>query len=358
MKAETLRNALNAHGWVGLLLSVPLFIIFWAGAITLFHPEMQRWATMPHYPLEQSSQITPLNPLVEGLIDEYNIDADERISLRLPSDHMPYLSVYFRISEADNTDKKRFVSLTFNPQTGEQLNDEDPFELADFIYQLHYNLKLPQGLYIVGLVTLFFMVLVFTGIVIQLKNLIKHFFMYRKDRSTRNQMNDLHNVVGVISLPYGLMYALTGLMFNLSILLQVPSALVLYQGDIPALSKDAGFITINEKLAGKPLEMPDINALLARQKASSGVDITSVNLNSYGDQNAVFRLAGKGVEGFASSYNAYYEVKTDSFPERINTQGENVFSAGSSILFSMHFADFAGLDLRFLYFVLAIGVCG
>lgn len=358
MKAETLRNALHAHGWLGLLISVPLFIIFWAGAITLFHPEMQRWATMPHYPLAQSSQLTPLTPIVERLIDQYNIDPKERISVRLPSDHMPYLSIFFRVPKEENSEKKRFVSLTFNPQTGEQLHDHNPFELADFIYQLHYNLKLPQGLYIVGLITLFFMVLVFTGIVIRLKNLIKHFFMYRKDRNTRNKMNDLHNVVGVISLPYGLMYALTGLMFNLLILLQVPSALVLYQGDIPALSKDAGFINFNEELTGNPLAMPDLNALLSKQRVATGVNITGLNLHNYGDESAVFRLAGKRKDGFAGNYTAHYAVKTDSFPEAINVQGDNVFVEGSSILFSLHFANFAGLDLRFLYFVLAIGVCG
>jgi len=406
MKAETLRNAVHAHGWLGLLISVPLFIVFWAGGLTLFHGEIQRWASVPHEPIVYShsvSDITNLNDVVNGAIGPYDVDTDERLSLRLPSEETPYLKLFFRanvgeplandnnaasnntttdnspskaseLAESEGSEvvktesdgeqsqsprkEKEFIVKTFNPHTGEEIFEDSPFELAGFLYELHYNLKLPQGLYIVGLITLFFFVLIFTGVVVQLKNLVKRFFMYRKDSTTRNKMNDLHNVVGVISLPYAAMYALTGLMFNLSLLLQIPAALLLYQGDIDALTKDAGFVTFTEKPSGNTLSMTNINDVVADLERKTGTAITSVNLHNWGDETAAYRLVGISDDGFATRVDRQYEVASHSYPARLNIAQDNVFAAGSSMLFSMHFASFAGVDLRFLFFVLALGVSG
>ena len=395
MKAETLRNAVHAHGWLGLLISVPLFIVFWAGGITLFHGELQRWASVPHEPLVFSGDagnLTNLNSLVNDAISPYDVDTTERLSLRLPDEESPYLTLFFRaninesspkliedgkgenvesaeqqesISEPNDAPsdekpvrkKKEFIVKTYNPYTGEEIFDDSPFELAGFLYELHYNLKLPQGLYIVGLITLFFFVLVFTGVVVQLKNLIKRFFMFRKDSTTRNKMNDLHNVVGVISLPYAAMYALTGLMFNLSLLLQVPAALLLYQGDIDALTKDAGFVTFSEKPTGNKIPMASINHVLTDLIRETETNITTVNLHNWGDETAAYRLVGISDEGFAGRVDRQYEVKSGSYPNRLNVAQDNVFTEGSSMLFSMHFASFAGVDLRFLFLILALGVC-
>lgn len=361
MKAQSIRNALEAHGWVGLILSIPLFIIFWAGAITLFHPEMEQWAKSPHYPVKLNDERVNLNRVVEETLKQYQVSADARISLRLPDEHSPYLTIFFRAFDADASpsegQKPPFVTLAFDPYTGEQLYRENPFELAHFLYELHYNLKLPQGSYIVGIVTLFFLVLIFTGLLVQLKKLVKHFFMYRSQSSTRYQMNDMHNVVGVISLPYGLMYAVTGLMFNLGILLQAPAAIMLYQGDIPALTKDAGVISYTQAVTNTPIPMTSINDVITRVEARSTATITSVNLHNYGDETAVYRLVGLEADTFASRLDVHYAVKTDDFPSDINIDGDNTFTEGTAILFSMHFGNFAGVDLRILYFVLAIGVC-
>lgn len=377
MKAETLRNAVHAHGWLGLLISVPLFIIFWAGAITLFHPELERWAAVPHEPVVYRSlsegTLTDLNALVDKAIVPYNIEKNARISLRLPTHEFPFIRVFFRGSPKDNDAvpsdfsstsnnnegkrHNRLYSLAFHPYTGDPVFIDSPFQLADFLYQLHYNLKLPQGLYVVGLITLFFFVLVFTGVIVQLKNLIKAFFQYRRGSTMRNRMNDLHNVVGVISLPYAAMYALTGLMFNLSLLLQIPAALVLYQGNIDALTKDAGFYTYNIAPTGNTLQMDSINDVVNTLSSQTNAEITAVNLHNWQDETAVYRLVGKYQEGFAERLDLHYEVKSASFPDEFNYTQGNVFASGRAMLFSMHFADFAGVDLRFLYFILALGVC-
>lgn len=390
MRRETIRQATEAHGWLGLIISVPLFIIFWAGAITLFLPEVVRWSALPYLPVSEVKSNVTMDKVVQGVIDEVDFDDSRRLYVRLPSDYSPYLGLsipVFKDSEKSQAAqaykaeiKQRLSSgepladiqaqldrpvsgrgwqtYLIDPNSGEVLSEDDPFELSHFLNELHFTLHLPQGRYLVGLVTFFFLVLVFTGIVIQLKNMIKHFFLYRGEKTTRYKMNDLHNVVGVISLPYGLMYALTGLMFNLGILLQIPTMLVLYQGDRDAMFADAGFSNPTQQASYQPHKVADMEALILRFEQEFDSTTSRLDVQNYGDENSIIRLNGVKNGTFAERISKVYEVKSDSFAAHLNDDNaENRFTKGVNLLFSLHLANFAELDLRVLYFVLAIGVC-
>lgn len=365
MKAQTLRNLVDGHGWIGLFISIPLFIVFWAGSITFFQPEVYRWASTVHFPVAEGKTEVKVDALIDRKLAQYNVDKSSRIFITYPSEYSPYLRLGF-YAFAPSTDaskagqdkpRAKYTALLIDPNSGETLTDQRPFELSDFFYRLHYNLKLPQGDYVVGFITLFFMMLLMTGLVIQLKNLIKHFFLYRADRNTRYKMNDLHNVVGVVTLPYGLMFALTGLMFNLNIIAQLPTVAVLYKGDINAAFKDAGTNRINPEFLDKPQAMPSLDKLVAELEQQEQVDITGITLYNYGDKSAVIRFRGQLEHSFANHYARYYEVDKGQFPAELNSADDNVFANGTRLLYRMHFADFAGVDVRFIFFILGLGVC-
>lgn len=371
MKGLAVRNAIEAHGWLGLIISVPLFIMFWAGAITLFYPEVQRWAVMPHFPLAEKQARVSIDALVNKKIQEYNYDKRRRLRISLPGKYSPYIKIRLPVLEKKQAEgsimdeegvnppsaNKKIIELLVDPYTGETLLEDSKFKLASFINHLHYTLKLPQGLYIVGILTFFFLVIIFTGIVIQFKNLIKHFFLYRHNKTTRYQMNDLHNVVGVISLPYSLMYALTGVMFNLSILFQIPTLYVLYQGSQSDMLYDAGFASVEVKPAGVYHDMPNLDKLIDDVEDKYKATVQSLNINGFYDENAVISFRAKANERFAKRITAIYQVKTGSYPKELNPNINNVFQDGRRILFSIHMASYADVDLRFVYFLLAIGVC-
>lgn len=379
VKSETLKSALNAHGWIGLIISLPLFIVFWAGAITFFLPEMNQWAQLPYYTIDvdakNNKQKLNYNALIEKQIANYNVSPDERIILRLPNEKAHYLKVSFRVqsdpqphndklpsqietSEEPKEIKKEFKSLLIDPYTGKILSEHNQFELADFLYRLHYTLKLPQGRYIVGVITLFFLVIIITGVVVQLKNLIKNFFLYRKEQSTRSKMNDMHNVIGVISLPYALMYAISGVILNLLVLLQIPSVLLLYNGDLNAVTRDAGSYIHRGEPSGKYAKMPDLVKHINELEHQNNAEITRLIIHSYADNNAVIQANGLYNTGFHKQFVRFYELATDSYPSNMNIYEDNTFAVGLRMLYSMHYADYAGTDMRLLYFILAIAFCG
>ena len=389
MKRETIRNATNAHGWIGLIISVPLFIVFWAGSVTLFLPEVSRWATLPHMPMAKTDKLPSLNQVIENSIAKYDYDTARQFYLRTPSDYSPYLTLSVPVYDSpeksqlakkyQNAIKERLANgealsdiqqdlkapsrsktwkyLQIDPSTHQVLAEESQFEMAHFINELHYNFHLPQGDYIVGFVTFFFLVIIFTGIVIQLKKMIANFFLYRHDRSNRYKMLDLHNVVGVISLPFAMMYAVTGLMFNLGVLFQAPAVYMLYDGDRQAMTIDAGYGRLSQQPSYQYAQMPNLNELAAHVSTQDNITFTGMNIQNWGDESAVIRVIGIKKGTFSERLSLYYSVEQDGFPNEYNPQETNIYAKGNSVMFQMHMVDYGEIDLRFIYFLLGIGVC-
>ena len=98
--------------------------------------------------------------------------------------------------------------LLVDPRSAKVMGNVDDFFLADFMYRLHYSLNLPLGNYLIGFVTLAFLYIIFSGVLIHAKDFVKGFFRYRSEGRLRSQLLDMHNVL--ISLPT-LMLAVTGL---------------------------------------------------------------------------------------------------------------------------------------------------
>ncbi len=75
--------------------------------------------------------------------------------------------------------------------------------------------------------------------------------------------HDLHTVAGVVTLPFALMYALTGLMLNLGILFYAPAVMLAYSGDESAMMTDAGFARPQRRWTGRAFPTPDLEQLIA-----------------------------------------------------------------------------------------------
>ena len=357
MKAQTLRSALDGHGWVGIFISVPLFIVFWAGSLTLFYPELKAWAELPQYPIDGTQAVLPLNQVLPTTLAKYPVDTSERMFVVLPDEGQPWYQFYLpQLPDVDGV-VPPMLELLVSPVTGEVVTDAEQFHFADFLYKLHIDLHLPAGDYIVGVVTLLFMVIIFTGVVVQLKKLFANFFLYRPDKTKRYQLTDIHNVIGVISLPYSFIFALTGLMFNLGILTQIVTLTLVYEGDRQRMFADAGFARVIEKPTGKAYAMPDLDQLIAQWQQQQNAHAHSLRITNYGDQSALIRLIGQHNENFAQRIDMTYRVRDGEFPADINPTERNAFADGTRYLYALHFGHFAGVDLRIVYFLLGLGVC-
>lgn len=357
-KNNSIKNLINAHSWLGVIISVALFIVFWAGSIVLFHPELVYWAQAPLYKTDTHGEKLPLQQVIDLKLAEHQLNNEEHLTVLMAGEHRPFHHIYIDQKPQDGYEGPEQVAmLVVDPKTGETLANIEDFYLADFLLHLHYDLRLPGGFYLVGVVTLIFLVLIFTGIYIHARKLVTHFFLYR-EKSRRNKLLDTHNLVGVMSLPFGLMYAITGLIFNLSIIYQIAIAVFLYDGSRDTLLSDSGYTIISEKPRGTPLDMTPAYDQLEKVERELGEPVEMLRFYNYGDENAVMQLYAHDSEHFARHYEEFYRVRDGSLISHTNTESENAVRRGLDVISTLHFGSFAGLNLRILYFLMGIAIAG
>jgi len=355
MKKDFLKRLTDAHSWLGLIISGLLFVVFFAGAISLFRAEITQWSIQPHFELSQGQPL-PVSQVLALAIKDQPFDATEHLTLVAPEQHMPYYRVYVDIEHQAGA--KDHVAFYIDPVSGEKIAELDAFYLADFIYKLHLDLNLPAGKYVIGLVSLLFLFALVSGILIHARKIVSNFFQYRSKKVGRSQLLDLHNVVGVMSLPLTLMYALTGLIFNLAIIYQIAFAVVLYQGDQQALLNDAGFQAIEPTWQDKPWQDPKIDMLTKQVTEQYGATPRVIRMHHYGDDSAVIQFIGVKEHSLTDKYDVAYRLSDNDILYTKDHANPNMLATGLYVLAKLHFGDYGGFDLRILYFILALAVCG
>ncbi len=361
MSKGFLRRLTEAHSWLGLCISGVLFVVFFAGSISLFRDEIKQWAQQPHFPLSETVTDDKKKLPVSKVIDiakggVEHIDPEGRINVNSPKKHLPYFDVSVELLEDE--DRARRVNFLVDPYSGAKFETHDDFELSDFIYELHTELNIPTGTYIVGFVTLFLFFAVVSGIFIHARKLVTNFFKYRHDNQTRSKLLDIHNVIGVMSIPFTLMYAMSGLIFNLIIIYQIAFAVVLYKGDQDALLHDAGVQVVNPKWQDKPLERHELDVLFAKTSEQYGQDPYLTQVFNYSDDSAVVRFFVREKNSLTIINDISYNLKDSSVNTQYDAEHGNALREGLSVFSRLHFADFAGVDIRILYFILGMAVCG
>lgn len=364
MKSLLLTNIRQAHNCLGIVVSSLLFIVFFAGSISLFKSEINLWSLHPHF--IEVSHLKPISvsEVMAKIHHQYKLKTSQTITIIKPDSKMPFYQAYLQIKHPDYTEKK---ALYVSPSTGQILAEQNDFYLSKFIYQLHKSLNLPTGTYLIGIVSLFFLVALISGFLLHAKNLFRDFFNYRNNANTSRKLLNAHTVIGVTSLPFTLMYAITGLVFNLIIIYQIVLVTLVYNGDKKQLLEDVGYYQVTSKNTGEVWEnINNINKLENKfiEKVSS--EPNYIKVHHYGDKAAVIQFRTTHGKQLTTHTEAFYHVDTQ---ELLHLEGvnilnnnkvgtENTFKTGIEILSQLHFANYAGTDLRLLYFVLGLSVCG
>ncbi|MCK8044636.1 PepSY domain-containing protein [Shewanella sp. 1CM18E] len=358
-RSQWVKNLTESHSWIGVIISPLLFVIFWAGAVTLFYEEVKQWAVVPQFPLAIEQTEMPLQQIVEDKLAQHDFDYEEHLMVQMPSEHDPYYKVFLDLVREEGMEDEHgeVVSLLIDPNTGASVANRDDFFLGDFIYRLHYDLNLPGGTYLIGIISLFFFFALVSGVFIHAKKLFKHFFLYRNDKNRRDQLLDLHNVVGVMTLPFTLMYALSGLVFNLAIVYQIAFVVFIYQGDQDTLFKDAGFTLFDEPRIEQSIDMSNAYRIIEQARQQPDFYLRNVIFYNYGDESAIIQLRGNDLANFSQKDEFFYRVNTGELLNKTDIENYNVFRKGREIIATLHFGDFAGVDVRILYFILSIAIC-
>ncbi|MEO0528875.1 MAG: PepSY-associated TM helix domain-containing protein, partial [Bacteroidota bacterium] len=176
MKLKPLNKRLHnisfhTHTVTGIVISFALFIIFYAGAVALFRDEIYKWEDQSAR-FEAPKQVD-YDKVIASIEHAYpHFKPDGQLTLAFPTEDIPYIQVFGALNNTDSS-TARFKALV-NPMDFAVIKKEEPLTtVADTIYHLHFFDQIPGriGIWISGLVALFFLFAIVTGVLIHWKNI-------------------------------------------------------------------------------------------------------------------------------------------------------------------------------------------
>lgn len=198
------------HLWIGIVTGIPVIIISLTGCLLTFEQEIMAMARS-WWEVEVPENGATLPPSI----------LRSKVAAQLPEMKIRRLWYYgegkaVKITP-DNSDSLIFA----NPYTGELLSLQDHEDWFHFIEEGHTHLWIPgeAGHQVVSWVTLLFLILTITGIVLWWPDKwnareIKQAFTIKWKAKFKRLNYDLHNVLGFYSLSLALIMTLTGLMMG------------------------------------------------------------------------------------------------------------------------------------------------
>lgn len=369
------------HTWFGLVLGFVLMVVFFFGSLSVFDREIDRWAVpetrfepqpMPSF----DSMLAPIFRQIEPEAEEVEAARGRvkgPLEARLPlmnwaaytTHRDPVLALYAEFAVRNNPDDPGdhvHGHVTIDPRSGKLIPHDQLNVGSDFFYPMHYSLHLhwlELGYWIVGLAALVMLAALVSGVVIHRK-LLRELFTFRPEKNTQRSTLDLHNLTGVLALPFHFMFPLTGLIIFAGIYLPVGETMLKPLAEqharAEAAEKQLAFLP-----AGVPAPLASVDAMVVEAKrrwAARGMpgEVGFLMVTHVGDANSyvsVYRagsdrvtLVGQAVHFAGPTGKLIYEEPP-----------ANAVSSINDFLTGLHLQHFEHWLLRWLYLLGGFSGC-
>lgn len=361
----------HLHTISGIVISIALYVIFFAGAFALFLEPIAKWELNRQYPHVPTHSFSSID--YDRVIDS--------LEVRGYPMYGRYMYIYFRprekflgvyIGEATDSlasEGKREEQLLHLDTDSYALTEATKdtaihFTIAELLYGLHFFDQLGEwGLYLSGAVGLMLLFVMVSGIVVHWKKIISNFYIFRPKEKLKTVWTDANTALGIIGIPYQLMYAVTGAMFGISVVIGLSGSL-LYRGDHEKMEKAIYGSDLDFSL-GKPVQEPYSLTAVAKKVDQRRPDFKPIYIQIFnlGSTNTLMDMYGESDEktGFPVGGSIVYNVITG---EVIRENAPFGYADGIQPLFAqLHFGrlfkfdQFGNYLVKTLYFLLAIATC-
>ena len=345
----TFREAMSwLHTWSGVVLGGLLFAIFWMGTLSVFDREIDRWM-MPDTRLALPAAPAPLDRIVDRIADVVPEDA-RRWDIRPPSEREPMLWFRYQTAEGDR------IVRYLDPATGSFLADQGTLAGTRFIFPFHFNLNLSWnriGIWLVGLAGMAMLALLVSGVVIHRKIFVD-FFTFRPNKKLPRSSLDLHNLTGVLALPFHFAITLSGLIIFFTIYFPTVISTV-YEGDRRAFSRDA-FGIFHRDVSGQAGTLGSLDGMTAEAvRRWNGETPYYIRIWHPDDANAYVAMWHNIENKVSLSRDVlYFDGATGAV---LHSHTAKPVLSVQRFIAGLHFIQFEHWILRWLYFVLGLSGC-
>jgi len=362
MRSDIIRVYKSVHTWTGILSGMALFIAFYAGALTVFKEPLARWASPPPtqvaVPLERAAEL-----VTRVLASRPDAGKEFWVHLR-DVEHAPArLSWKVRATGADDHDESgtRHYVAGLDQQGGLLVEEAHPTQLGEFIDVLHRVVGLPvdndPNRWIMGVIAVLYSLALISGLMVLLPSLVKDFLAFRVGRNLKRMWLDAHNVVGLISLPFHIVMALTAAVFAFHDGIYALQDKLLHEGRLAgAFQRSQGG---KEVAPRDPATMLPPAEILARVQAlSPGFEPTGLQYQQVRGPRATVRVWGHDAQAVSPRALGGFAA-VDPYSGRIISRDylpghQDPANLTISSFFALHMAAFGGASVQWMYFLLGL----
>lgn len=363
MRTDYLRIYKSVHTWTGILSGMALFIAFYAGALTVFKEPITRWVSAPGQ--VRAMPLDAVQPLILQTLATTPAAARD-FSLQLQGDDRvtPRMEWQVRDPQADDHDTTatRHYAASLDAAGVAQVQEVRPTPLATFIDVLHRVVGLPTdsdpNRWVMGVIAVLYSLALVSGVVVLLPSLVKDFFALRVGKNLKRMWLDAHNVVGIVSLPFHIVMALTAVVFAYHDQIYDVQDSLVHKGQwaqaFPRAQATPGAAPARDTAA----LLTPLQLVQAVKAIAPGLEPSVLQYLNVTSPRAVVRVWGKDAAGVSPRARGGFAavdpysgkvMSTDFLPGRQDTP--NLFI---SSFFALHMASFGGAVVQWMYFFLGL----
>lgn len=366
------------HSKLATSLSVFLFLVCVTGTFSLLRDEIRTWEQAHHHAeqiadahefrfVPAEMQDKAITELLSHLYQTGTAFIESPIYVRLPYAQGDFAKVdYQPLLPNPVTKEREWQSVYLHPFAPTTRFNATDYYLSEVFYNIHHYLHLPNGEYLVGVATLFGLLIAVSGIVLAWKQRQRIF--QRTTQSGTAAWRHWHRQIGALAFPVVIVIFFTGVILTLGIVFQASYALLLYDGDQKALRADAGYIrTVREPALdvsqpNNQLAYVDAMRFIAYRLRQARAElapfqikyIAAYNLHA---QNAVLEVEGFGPDVFPHRKRIHIELVTGKVRYKTVATYDNDVRRTLELVHQLHFANFAGAWVKWVYLLLSMMLC-
>ena len=350
----------NAHTVSGIVISVALYIIFFAGAFALFKNEITTWQEGEYVQSSDRKNID-YDRILSKLDSTYTlVGRDLKLYLhKEPNKIYVYLLASKDTLASEAAKTSQYFSVNIKNLT--QKTYAENYSLGEFLYRLHFFHQIPTiGMYLSGFIALFFLFAIVTGVIVHWKKMVSNFYDFNPKKSLKRVWSDAHTALGIIGLPFQFVFAITGAYFALTLLVLLPANIV-YKGDQVKLMEELRpERTTVDWIAASTEDIPSYNNFL--QKSDSLIHDFHPHMGyikSYGGVNMQYILTGNvsDKQSFMGSTRFVYDHVSKDLTIEKHPDTFSYIEDEQAVVTKLHFAEYGGNAIKIIYFILAFITC-
>jgi len=351
IRSDIVKVYKDVHIWIGIVSGLMLFVAFYAGAITMFEKPLERWATPPSA-LSAPPPLERADALVDAVLAQQPKAAARWFVSVRPTADQP-ARVYWQERGKGRREFKEY-GASFAADGSLQVEPTRKATVAQLVDTLHQLVGLPfpdaVARPIMGAVALAYAVALVSGLIVLLPTIAKDVFALRIGRNIKRLWLDVHNALGLFSLPFHIVIALTSVVFAFHDQFYDAQDAVVYPNGIQWGEE--------EHAVTPPGAVPlPVAELLRRVEVQlPGFEVQGFGFQREGDRIEAIVTGldlrhGTRARTYASTHLDPYTGQVDphDLPGHMEPWDEAV-----NAFFMLHFGSFGGNPVRWLYLLMGL----